>query len=433
MVRREPLTLAEKEQIYFGKLSGKRLIDLAAEVNCSVACVRKWWRIGRDGGVAALGQERTTVRKRGALSRFAPIVAERALFWKRKYPRRGADRILVEMKDDPLLKSVRLPKPSTLANFFKEACPELLQKRRPSPKRPPKAGRVHELWQVDAKEKIVLGDGTISTVLQVREPFACVFLGCFAHAVQTERHWRKLTLAEIQADLREVFHKFGLPEGVQTDRERVYGRPATEGFPTLFTLWLAGLGISHYFTRPAQATDQAQVERGHRTWNDWLMQPEPTADLATYQAQLDCARYMHNQVLSSRAGDCQGRTPYQAHPEVATPIRPFLKAAELLLFSLERVDHFLSLFTWKHKITVSGQAFIGEQVYYVGQKYTGIQATVRFDPQYRQFVFSHPQTGKCLKRCPARGLDISTITGLQPENQPDLSQPFQLPLPFLGV
>ncbi len=239
-----------------------------------------------------------------------------------------------------------------------------------------------------------------------------------------------MNLSEIRADLRQVFTQFGLPEGLQTDRERIYGRPATENFPTLFTLWLAGLGITHHFTRPAQATDQAQVERGHRTWNDWLMQPEPTANLVTYQAELDRARYMHNQVLSSRAGDCNGRTPYQAHPEVCRPIQPFVPEAELLLFSLNRVDHFLAQFRWHHKVTSSGQTFIGEQVYYVGQQYSGIQATVCFEPQDRHFVFTHPQTGKLLKRCPAKGLDVPTITGLQPENQPDLAQPFQLPLPF---
>lgn len=430
MVRREPLTVMEKEQIYFGKLSGKGLAELAAEVKCSAECARKWWRIGRDGGVAALHQPRPITRPTGALRRFAPLVAERALYWKHKYPRRGADRILVEMNEDRWVKQVRLPPPSTLAGFFKEACPEWLQKRQPSPKRPPKARGVHEVWPLDAKEKIVLGDSTIATVLPAREPLACVFLGCFAHAVQTQHHWRKLTLAEIQAALRQVFRHFGLPQGLQTDRERVYGRPATESFPTLFTLCLAGLGISHHFTRPAQATDQAQVERGHRTWNDRLMQPEPSPDLVTYQAELDRAGYMHNHVLTSWAGDCQGRIPYQAHPEVGTPIRPFVQEAELLLFSLERVDQFLAQFTWQHKITVSGQVFVGEQVYYVGQKYAGIQAIVHFDPQDRHFVFSHPQTGNDLKRCLAKGLDVPTITGLQPENQPQVSLPFQLPLPF---
>jgi hypothetical protein len=430
MACRVPLTVEDKETIYFGKLAGKQLEDLAAQIQCSYSCTRKWWRIGRDGGVAALHQERPAERTTGALSRFDLVVAERALHWKRTYPRRGSERILVDMEGDKLLAGLKLPKPSTLAAFFKEACPELLQKRQPRPKAPPKPKRVHELWQMDAKEKIVLGDGTIVTVLQVREPVACVFLGCLAHAVQTEKHWRKLTLREIQVDLRVVFTEFGLSLGLQTDRERVLGRPASEAFPTLFTLWLQGLGIDHHFTRPGQATDQAHVERGHRTWNDWLMQPQPTPDLKTYCVQLAKARYMHNEVLRSRAGDCRGRAPYQAHPEVRIPIRPFVPEAELLLFSLSRVDRFLAQFVWQHKVTTSGQVSIGESVYYVGKVHAGKQVTVRFDPKDRHFVFTHPQTGKELKRCPSKGLDVRTITGLEPEDVPQLSQPYQLPLPW---
>lgn len=430
MTRRAPLTVEEKETIYFGKLAGRRLADLATQVQCSLSCARKWWRTGRDGGVGSLRQARPAERKTGALSRFDPLVAERALHWKRAYPRRGPERILAEMTNDELLAGLRLPKRSTLAVFFKEACPELLQKRQPRPKAPPKGQRVHELWQMDAKEKIVLGDGTIVTVLQVREPVACAFLGCFAHAVQTEKHWRKLTLREIQADLRIVFAEFGLPVGLQTDRERVYGRPATEAFPTLFTLWLVGLGIDHHFTRPGQATDQAHVERGHRTWNDWLTQPEPTPNLATYHVELARARYMHNEVLPSRAGDCQGRPPYQAHPEVSIPMQSFAPEAELLLFRLARVDRFLAKFAWQHKVAKSGQVSIGESVYYAGRAYAGAQVTVRFDPTDRHFVFTHPQTGKVLKRCPAKRLDVPTITGLETEDVPQLSQSFQLPLPW---
>jgi transposase InsO family protein len=432
MVRRKPLTFEEKESIYFGKLAGKPLKMLAKEVGCSFECARKWWRIGRDGGIDTLRQERPIMSPKGALSHFSPLVAERALYWKRRYPRRGPDRILVEMSNDKMLHGLKLPKPSTLAFFFKEACPELLRKEQAVPEKPPQPSGVHHLWQMDAKEKIVLGDGTIVTVLQMREPVACVFLGCFAHAVQTKTHYRKLSLAEIQADLRFVFTEFGLPLGLQTDRERVYGRPATEAFPTLFTLWLVGLGITHHFTRPAQPTDQAQVERGHQTWNDWLFQPIPTADLVTYQAELAKARYMHNQVLSSRAGDCQGRIPYQAHPEVCVPLQPFVPEAELLLFKLARVDSFLAQFSWQHKVTKSGQVWVGETSYYVGQAHAGLNTIVSFDPDDRHFVFKHAQTPKIFKRCPAKKLDVPTITGLKSEIISNLSKPFQLPLPSVG-
>lgn len=430
MTRRKALMFAEKERIYFGKLAGKRLEDLAQEIECSFDCARKWWRIGRDGGIEALQQERPVKRKKGVLSRFPALVAKRALYWKQRYPRRGPDRILFEMSNDAQLDNLRLPQYSTLAGFFKETCPELLRKRRPVPPKPPQPSRVHDLWQIEAKEKIVLGDETIVTVLQVREPVGCVFLGCFAHPVQRNKHWRKLSLLEIQTDLRLVFTEFGLPFALQTDRERVYGRPASEAFPSLFSLWLVGLGVTHHFSRPAQATDQAQVERGHRTWNDWLKQLTPTADLDTYHTELAQARYMHNQILSSHAGDCQGKTPYQAHPEVCTPIRPFAPHAELFLFNLERVDYFLAQFSWQHKVTKSGQVSVGQTNYYVGQTYAGLTVDVSFALDDRHFVFKHSQTAKTLKRCSAKKLDVPIITGLNLEKLPDSSQPFQLPLPW---
>jgi hypothetical protein len=40
----------------------------------------------------------------------------------------------------------------------------------------------------------------------------------------------------------------------------------------------------------------------------------------------------------------------------------------------------------------------------------GKQVTVRFDSKGRFFVFTHPQTGTVLKRCPAKKLDVPAIT-----------------------
>ena len=57
MRRRAPLAVAQREAIYFGKLAGKRLADLAEEVGCTIGCARKWWRVGRDQGVESLRRE----------------------------------------------------------------------------------------------------------------------------------------------------------------------------------------------------------------------------------------------------------------------------------------------------------------------------------------------------------------------------------------
>ena len=412
MARRPSLTVAEREAIYCGKLNGKRLQDLADELSCSLGCARKWWRVGREHGLDGLRHSKRKRSATGALSHFDPLVAEQALYWKRQHPKRGPTRILVDMERDPALDGLALPKRTSLADFFRQACPELLQKRQPRPSRPPSARHVHELWQVDGKEAIRLADGTIATEFEVREPVACVCLGAIAHAVQTAKAWRKLDLREVQADLRQVFTEFGLPVGLQTDREKVYGRPPTEAFPTLFTLWLVGLGINHYFGRPKQATDQAHVEREHRTLFDWLERPQPLANLQELQVELGEARQMHNHVLPSDAGDCHGCPPVKAHPEVLHPLRPYHPSAELALFSPDRVDHFLAKFTWSYKVSEVGQFNILKRPYSVGTAHAGERVDVRFDPQDRHFVFSEAETGITIKRCPAKGLDTAAITGL---------------------
>jgi transposase InsO family protein len=337
---------------------------------------------------------------------------------------------LADMQADPVLTGIALPSPRALASFFRVACPELLQKRQRRLPAPPKAQHVHQFWQVDGKEAIVLADGTIALVLEVREPYACVCLGATAYAVQTAKAWRKLTLQEIRASLRLVFTRFGLPVGLQTDRETVYGRPASEAFPTLFTLWLIGLGIDHHFTRPGQATDQAHVEREHRTVFDWIEEPQPLANLEALQAALDQARYMHNQVLPSQAGDCRGRPPFQVHPEVLTPHRPYHLAVEFSLFDLNQVDQFLAQFTWSYRVSKVGQVDIADHMYQVGTAHAGQRVDVRLDPSDRHFVFSDSQSGATIKRYPAKGLDIATITGLDYAPADESNEPIQLSFPW---
>lgn len=429
MTQRCPLTVAERETVFRGKLAGKRLRDVADELSCSLGCARKWWRVGRDQGLDGLRRSGRKRLERGALSRFGPLVAQRSLYWKRQHPRRGSTRILADLRDDPVLDGLVLPKPRALAYFFRQACPELLQKRRRRPAAPPRAQHVHELWQVDGKEAVRLADGTIATVFEVREPVACVCLGTIAHAMQTTNAWRKLSLREAQADLRQIFTEFGLPVSIQTDREKLYGRPPTEGFPTLFMLWLVGLGLDHHFTRPGQATDQAHVEREHRTLFDWLEPPQPLADLEALQTALGEARHMHNYVLPSEAGDCHRRPPMQVHPEVLHPLRPYRPAAELALFDLARVDHFLAQFGWSYKVSRVGQVRIAQHTYSVGKAHAGQRIDVRFDPHDRHFVFREGQSGKTIKRCPAKGLDAITITGLDAPAIP-ASEPIQLSFPW---
>ncbi len=117
--------VAQREAIYYGKLAGKRLQDLAQEVGCTLGCARKWWRIGRDQGLDGLRRQGRNRQAPGCLSNFDLRVAERTLYWKRLHPKRGASRIWLDLKRDPHLEGLSLPKPRTLTRFPSRGLPRI--------------------------------------------------------------------------------------------------------------------------------------------------------------------------------------------------------------------------------------------------------------------------------------------------------------------
>lgn len=58
MATRPPLTAAEKECIYRGKLCGETVACLAQSVGCARSTARKWWRYGREQGARTLASSR---------------------------------------------------------------------------------------------------------------------------------------------------------------------------------------------------------------------------------------------------------------------------------------------------------------------------------------------------------------------------------------
>ncbi|MBI3978753.1 MAG: DDE-type integrase/transposase/recombinase, partial [Chloroflexi bacterium] len=305
-----PLTEAEKEHIFLARLDGRTLSAIAQDLGCSIACVRKWWRIGRRHGQDGLRAPRRGRRPRGILSEFAPQVVARALTVKQEHPRWGPNRVLVELGTAITLTGLALPSRSRLATFFRAHCPACVASAQP--RQPPKARlqrptAVHEVWQFDHQEGIRLGDGQIATVSTLRDWVGGALVGSQATPVQTKHHWRKLTVAEIRGIVRAAFAEWlTLPDALQTDNELGFAGSPTDPFPSQFTLWLAGLGVTHACIRPACPTDQAQVERSHRTLANFAQDPTKLATLATFQMALDHERAQYNQAFPSRASDCAG-------------------------------------------------------------------------------------------------------------------------------
>ena len=119
----QPLTKAEREQIYEGKLQGKTQADLAQELGRSIYTVRKWWRRVRDEGGPGLACRKRGRKPDGILSTFEAKMVDKALHLKQKHRRWGPDRVLVELAQVEGFSEPMLPHRSRLAQFYKEKCP----------------------------------------------------------------------------------------------------------------------------------------------------------------------------------------------------------------------------------------------------------------------------------------------------------------------
>lgn len=255
-----------------------------------------------------------------------------------------------------------------------------------------------------------------------------------AFSVKTKRHWRKLTWEEVRQVLRSGFSEWQtLPDSVLTDNEMGLGGNPNDPFPSWLSLYLAGLGIKHNFIRSHRPTDQPQVERNHRTLDGFTDDEGSRQDLSHLQQALDQERCLYNHQFPSRASDCGGLPPLQAHPALLLPRRPYQPEWESVLFDLQRVHDFLARFTFERKVNRNGQVTLKGHHYTVGLVHREKNIQVRLDPQTREWTFLQPDSEgqeQELGRRPLVGIDFQTLTGLEPAEGVLALPPIQLTLPL---
>jgi transposase-like protein len=432
MAARAPLTLAEKERLYAAKIQGRSLPSIAAELGCSPQTARKWWRLARDHGRAAFHHSRRGRAATGVLSRFSAAVTSRALTLKREHPSWGPDRVLTDLQREPTLSNLALPSRSRLALLFKTECPELVAPRRArtiAPSAPPAPTAVHECWQLDFQEAIVLADDHRASICTLRDPVGAAILASQAFDVTGSERGRRLSWQEVRGVIRSAFARWAtLPDALQTDNEVCLGGQPSDPLPSHLTLWLVGLGVLHRFIRPNTPTDQAQVERTHRTLDGFVGLPDRRLDLTRLQERLDAERELHNHCFPSRASNCGGRAPLKAHPELLRPRRPYRMEWERALFDEQRVYAYLATIVLSRKVSRTGQIQLGGQSRSVGRAYIGQTVTVQCEALRREWVVSLAD-GKVVKRLSIHSLDATSLTDI-PDTPSEQLPPIQLTLPL---
>ncbi len=244
---------------------------------------------------------------------------------------------------------------------------------------------------VDWKVKLRVGQGQWAQLSTTRDPVAAAFVDLDLFETATPQ--TRVQEENVRTNLRNSFERRGLPDEIQTDGEPVLNSTAHDGFPSDFEFWLAGLGIHHSRIRPGVPTDNAEVERGHRTVMDYVLVGQEDLSVEQLRSRLAQARVELNEEFPSRAHGCGGRPPVQAHPEWLQPKRRYTRATESELFDMNRVFAFLAGMHWERKVGKTGQITLGgaHQRYTVGRAYQGQVMLLHFDPADRCFVASLPK------------------------------------------
>lgn len=413
-------TLEQREAFIQHRAQGETFAEIAQAYGVSWQCVRFWWqRFRRGEGVSS-----HYVRERHSLlMRFSPLVCYVILRLKVAHPHWGPRRIRYHLQQRPSLVGQALPSATQIGRYLHQwvRFRRRLKRSQTPPAPRVRPTRIHQVWQVDFKLGIALADGTQVNLHTVHDPVGEVCIAArVTPAGPVGRKPTRVRLDELQTTLRLGFCRWGtLPEEIQTDNEALFTGNPTERFPARFTLWLVGLGIHHQTIRPGKPTDNAAVERNHRTLNDYGGSQELTS-LAAFQRFLDQAWYELAFALPSYAHGCAGQAPAVAHPELLHQPRPYQAHLEWALFDLQRVDHFLAQFTWSRKVTATGQVSLGGQHHYysVGRAYAQQLVSVRFDPADRHFIFfADANATQVIARRLARHLTVAQRTGLPPGPQ----------------
>lgn len=411
--------------------AGETYGEIAEQEKVSLGCVRYWCRRQRDGWDC---HTRYTRRETGELKCFSSLIRFCILRLRLEHPRWGPNRIRIGLSKRPALRGAKFPSEASIGRYLHQWPQFRRGKKKTAPLRPLQPTKVHQCWQIDFKVNIQLKDGNKVDLHTVRDPFgeACIGALLFPTEEVTLRTER-VPMESVRTTLRTCFrHWHTLPEEVQTDNESTLVTSCADGFPSLFSLWLQGLGIHHQTIRPGKPTDNAEVERCHRTVYEYALVGNEALSLPQLQHVLEQAIFELNFELPSRAEGCAGKPPIQAHPELLSPHRSFEPEQELAHFDLKRVDAYLATFTWRRKVSKNGQICLGghHHYYLVGRTFAQKEIIIRFDPADRSFVFFDPITpDREIGRLLARYLEVETITGLIP--WPASLLPQQLPLPLL--
>ena len=395
MPRAHPTAI--RHQILGLRSQGLSLVQIASQLLLPYSSVRRLCRRHRDDPARPLNPDYSRCGRRHTAATEALFQAACAL--KRNHPTWGAGIIRVQLSEQ--YPGQAMPSVRALQQAFRRAGVNRPRPPRPSTPATPRATVPHQIWEVDAKERVRLASGQRVSWLAFTDEASGALLATplFPPGALAERPHH-----HDPGHVPPHVHPLGPARGGPC-RQRV-SLGVTADLPTELALWLIGLGVAVIWNPPAQPRKNPKVERCQGVAAAWA-EPQACADLAALSAHLDWVGRVQCQEYPSIGGS----TRVEAYPGLLIARRAYQESQEPTLWELGRVDRWLSPRTWNRRVDQNGVISIYGHHHWVGRVYRGQDMTVRYDGLARQWVV-RDQTGEIAWRFEARELSREAILGL---------------------
>ena len=169
------LPMDVRQRIIELKNKGNSLQSIVNELHLCYATVQRLWKRYKAAGASGLSPHYNKCGPSAAgIPRYALLIYRAALWLKRCHPDWGATLIQISVQDR--YKDVAVPSERTLQRWFKAKQLYKPKSRFPLLPSPPPAHQVHDVWQIDAKEKLHLGSGQRVSYLSVVDEYSGALL-----------------------------------------------------------------------------------------------------------------------------------------------------------------------------------------------------------------------------------------------------------------
>ena len=415
-----PTSHALRLEVVERHLAGESLPSIASALQLNPYTVRRFWRLYQGQGWQALVPLLPGPPRCGPLASAHPRIKYVLLRLKRQHRGWGVDKLRFELTQRPALEGFPIPQRSALASYLAQFGARLRRPRRAPTRRPVAAPLLaptqpHHCWQMDFKgDERVEGCALRIAPFLVCDSASGAPLGGHIHAIRGRGNRAGVSTRDVQADLRALFCRWGLPDTLRMDRDAVFVGSCRLEWPGTLLLWLIGLGVQPIINRAYRPTDNAIVERNHQTWQAHVLEGSVYAELSEIQAATEQAFAARREYLPSRHAGCERRPFLVAFPQLAKPRRPYVEAEERAHFAVARLDAYLSEWKWRRTVDVRGQISLADRNYKLGTAYCGQSVRVCFDPSDRRLVCAEA-SGQELRRVQVPELEVDYILGLTHE------------------